>query len=198
MPSTPLVKIVVRGTMCTKYCGSNELARHLLSSMRQGTNMTGMPWRFTAMKNRVLSAPLPVYVPLFTWAECRSAEINSNFLAEIRGIYSILAQGCQKIRGAKFWEEIRYHELHNCTNSPIEKNFGDLYMFGLPLASSGIQFTKWCMDVNTCPYKQTYQMYRRWSGTTGTIAPWVCSFCSLFKCLIACNLISKVLLRVIR
>lgn len=25
--------------MCTKYCGSHELARHLLSSTRQGTNI---------------------------------------------------------------------------------------------------------------------------------------------------------------
>ena len=37
--------------MCTKYCASHELARHLLSFTRQGTNMTGMPWWFTEMKN---------------------------------------------------------------------------------------------------------------------------------------------------
>ena len=39
--------------MCTKYHVSHELARHLLSFTRQGTNMTGMPWQFTKMKNWV-------------------------------------------------------------------------------------------------------------------------------------------------
>ena len=34
-------------TICTKYCGSHEFVRHVLLSTRQGTNMTGMPWRFT-------------------------------------------------------------------------------------------------------------------------------------------------------
>ena len=38
--------------MCTKYCVSHELARHLVLFMKQGTNMTGMPWWFTKMKNR--------------------------------------------------------------------------------------------------------------------------------------------------
>ena len=42
------------GTMCTKYCGSHKFARHLLSSNRQGTNVTGMPWLFTEMKNLLL------------------------------------------------------------------------------------------------------------------------------------------------
>ena len=38
--------------MCTKYRASHELARPLVSFMRQITNMTGMPWWFTKMKNR--------------------------------------------------------------------------------------------------------------------------------------------------
>ena len=38
--------------MCTKYRESYEFARHLVSFMRRGTNMTGMPWWFTEMKNR--------------------------------------------------------------------------------------------------------------------------------------------------
>ena len=41
--------------VCTKYCRSHEFTRHLLSSTRQETNMTGMPRRFTKMKNRELS-----------------------------------------------------------------------------------------------------------------------------------------------
>ena len=38
--------------MCTKYRASHELAKHLLSFTRQETNMTGMPWQFTEMKNQ--------------------------------------------------------------------------------------------------------------------------------------------------
>ena len=37
-----------------------------------------------------------------------SVEINWNLLAELEAIYSILAQGCRKIRGAEFLEEIWY------------------------------------------------------------------------------------------
>ena len=38
--------------------GSHKFVRHLLSSTRWGTNMTGMPWLFTKMKNRESSLPL--------------------------------------------------------------------------------------------------------------------------------------------
>ena len=73
--------------MCTKYCGSHEFVRHLLSPTRQGRNMTGMPWLSTEMKDRESSLPLAYTcgVPKVCSNKSLNIEIKLNSLADIRG-----------------------------------------------------------------------------------------------------------------
>ena len=84
--------------MCTKYCGSHEFARHLLSSTRQGKNVTGMPWLFTEMKNQESSLPLAHTCRVLKVCSNKrlNVEIELNSLAKIRGYLFNFGTGVPK------------------------------------------------------------------------------------------------------